>query len=164
MSDEPKLNPFGYVNTPPLTKDQKDILLACFTEGMTISDAHKKAACSYDRARGFQRQLKTAQAIKDTQTSTVMVREIKALVEINTKLANAVNDLESRLAALETQTRKMRYSVAYQKIGHTEKRKEARAWKESWRDLAKLIHRKTGLTVSEPSPEQWKAKPKPEGA
>lgn len=156
--DPTKLNPFGYVNTPPLTQEQKDVLLGCFAEGMTIADAHKKAACSYDRARGFQRQLKSAQAIRDTQVTTTMVRELKSLVELNTRLADAVLNLESRLAALETQTRKMRYSVAYQKIGLSEKRREARAWKESWKELARLLHRKTGQTLAPPSPEEWKKK------
>ena len=143
---EVKLNRWGKVSSPPLTADQKQTLTQAFAKGTGLTFAAKEAGCTVGRARGFRDDRLTAKAIKDLQTTTTMVLGQARLTDAVEKQTQAIIQMETRLRANEQETRKLRASVAYQRMKLTKTRESEREHKREIKALKKLLHRKTGLS------------------
>lgn len=148
MTDEPKLNRWGKVSTPPLTSDQKKSLLESFAKGNGPTQAAKDAGCSYGRARVFRNEHKNAMAVKDLQVTTNMVLGVTRLVDLVEKQTALIVAMEARLRANEQETRKLRASVAYQRLSLTKKREIERTHKAELKELKKMLHRQTGIDLT----------------
>lgn len=140
-------------DAPRLTAEQQTILVQCFAESMTIPDAAEKAKCSHGQARNYRKTQRGAQRIRDMQLSTVMVRDIKNLIDVNTSLIAMVGKMEKRLCGNENSINKLRSAVAYQRLNLTKKRQEVRDIKAECKELKRILYKKTGLKLSDSSPK-----------
>lgn len=146
--EQPKLNRWGKVSSPPLTDNQKKTLIEQFALGVGPTHAAKEAGCTVGRAKGFRNEQKTALAIKDLQTTSTLVLGQARLADAMDKQTQAIIRMETRLRANEQETRKLRASVAYQRLKLTKTRETEKMQREEIRALKKLLHKKTGLDLN----------------
>jgi hypothetical protein len=145
MTDAPKLNRFGKPYLPPLTSDQKAILLDEFSKGSGATAAAQKAGCGEPKARAFRNDWKTANAIRELQITTAITQTVAALKDLAREHTQAVKHLSGEIKKMRSEQNKLRAAVAYQKLGLNKARKELRDSKTEARELRRLLHQKTGL-------------------
>lgn len=146
MSDTPKLNPYGYVNSPPLTPEQEAILLIEFSKGSSTRAAAQKANCTDKRASGFRKRTDNATAIRDRIIAETLTRQAEETLKVLEALSKTVLTLESRLRDMGVQIRKTRKSVMYQRLNLTKTRREVSDLKAERKRLRDFIHKSTGRT------------------
>lgn len=146
MTDTPKLNPYGYVNSPPLTSDQEAILLREFSKGSSLAGAARAADCTVPRARGWRNRAANAKAISELIIAETLTNQSSKMLSVVEALAKTTIALESQVRDLAIQIRKTRKSVAYQRLNLTKARREVSDLKAERRRLKDFIHKTTGRT------------------
>lgn len=146
MTDTPKLNPYGYVNSPPLTSDQEAILLTEFAKGSSVAAAARSAKCTEPRARGWRNRTDNAKAIRELMIAQTIAAQTTTLLGVVEALSKTTISLESQVRDLGIQIRKTRKSVAYQRLNLTKARREVSDLKAERRRLRDFIHKTTGRT------------------
>lgn len=146
MTDTPKLNPYGYVNSPPLTSDQEAILLTEFAKGSSVAAAARSAKCTEPRARGWRNRTENTRAITERIIAETLTQQSAKMLSVIEALSKTTISLESQVRDLGIQIRKTRKSVAYQRLNLTKARREVSDLKAERRRLRDFIHKTTGRT------------------
>jgi hypothetical protein len=128
----------------PITQEQMDIAVQGFAQGDKISVIAEQAGLSAYRVRGLLKKKEVADAIDRMRLTDTIPTQLSAIMDMMSALSTWLENADSRLSAIEEETRKVRVAMRRLQVENKDLRETRRDARKQLREAKAALWKARG--------------------